>query len=149
MAKSLRFARLSSLSYCLINMAKSGVYVHIPFCRSRCSYCDFATGMYESAMAERYVAAVTEELRAWNEVEAVAVDTIYFGGGTPSLLSPSQIERILKTISDRFNVLAGAEVTLEINPGTVTEGAHHRDTENTEGGTETTARPELSRKKLA
>ena len=68
-------------------MSHAGIYIHIPFCRSRCSYCDFATGMYESALATRYVSAVEREIREWSEVEPPAtVDTIYFGGGTPSLL---------------------------------------------------------------
>jgi oxygen-independent coproporphyrinogen-3 oxidase len=89
--------------------------------------------MYESGLAERYVAAVTEELRAWKEVEPVAVDTIYFGGGTPSLLSPAQIEKIIQTVNDRFNVLAQAEVTLEINPASPNEEPHHGGTEDTEG----------------
>src|SRR5713226_4982623 len=99
-------------------MNHAGVYLHIPFCRSRCSYCDFATGMYESELAERYVNSLIGEIKAWGEVDIPAVvNTIYFGGGTPSLLTPSQIERILKAVRDRFQVLAGAEVTIELNPG--------------------------------
>src|SRR5438105_11417963 len=96
----------------------AGVYIHIPFCRSRCSYCDFATGMYESETAERYVRALCSEIRNWQEVERPAlVDTIYFGGGTPSLLAPTQIERILNSAKDRFEVSGSLEITLEINPG--------------------------------
>lgn len=97
---------------------KAGVYLHIPFCRSRCSYCDFATGMFESVLADRYVNALITEIAKWSEVESPAtVDTIFFGGGTPSLLTPTQIERILKAVHDRFAVSGGAEVTLELNPG--------------------------------
>src|SRR6266568_2842544 len=96
----------------------AGVYIHIPFCRSRCSYCDFATGMYESELAARYVQAVATEITAGREVEQPSdVDTIYFGGGTPSLLTPAQIEQILKAVRDRFKVLDGAEMTIELNPG--------------------------------
>lgn len=96
----------------------AGIYIHIPFCRSRCSYCDFATGMYEGDLAERYVHALCREISKWSEVEnPVAVDTIYFGGGTPSLLAPGQIERILQAVHDRFEVVDGAELTLELNPG--------------------------------
>src|SRR5213593_2952555 len=99
-------------------MKYAGVYIHIPFCRSRCSYCDFATGMYEGQLAERYVGAVTREIAHWQEVESpVAVDTIYFGGGTPSLLRPAQIEQLLRAIHERFDVLNGFEITLELNPG--------------------------------
>ena len=99
-------------------MNHAGVYLHIPFCRSRCSYCDFATGMYESGLAERYVNSLIEEVKDWGEVDNPAVvNTIYFGGGTPSLLMPAQIERILNAVRNRFQVLAGAEVTIELNPG--------------------------------
>jgi putative oxygen-independent coproporphyrinogen III oxidase len=96
----------------------AGVYLHTPFCRSRCSYCDFATGMFESTTAERYVGAMTKEIARWQEVETPAeVDTIYFGGGTPSLLSIDQIDSILSEVRNHFEVTADAEVTLEINPG--------------------------------
>jgi oxygen-independent coproporphyrinogen-3 oxidase len=97
-----------------------GVYIHIPFCHSRCSYCDFATGMYEGELAARYVQAVAGEIVKWSEIERpVAVDTIYFGGGTPSLLAPAQIRRILEAVRERFDVLDGAEVTIEMNPASV------------------------------
>jgi len=77
--------------------------------------------MYSAAMAERYVLSLVNEIESWREVEPPAkVDTIYFGGGTPSLLSPAQLETLLKAVSKRFTVLDNAEVTIEINPGTVT-----------------------------
>ena len=99
---------------------QAGIYLHIPFCRSHCSYCDFATGMYEGELAERYVSSVIAEITRWSEVETpAAADTIYFGGGTPSLLTSLQIERILKAVYDRFKVISGAEVTIEINPASV------------------------------
>jgi oxygen-independent coproporphyrinogen III oxidase len=124
-------------------MRQSGIYIHIPFCRSRCSYCDFATGMYESVQAERYVRALTKEIGVFGAkifsrpVEAISqthdgallhargvagddADTVYFGGGTPSLLSAAQVERILEAVRARFRVAADAEVTMEMNPGTVT-----------------------------
>ena len=101
-------------------MKPAGIYIHIPFCRSRCSYCDFATGMYTSALAERYVPNLAKEIKSFHEVEtAETVDTIFFGGGTPSLLSPAQVEMILNAVEERFTVSAGAEVTMEMNPGTV------------------------------
>jgi oxygen-independent coproporphyrinogen-3 oxidase len=100
-------------------MTQAGLYIHIPFCRSRCSYCDFATGLYESEIAERYVRAVVEEINA-SSVAGARVDTIYFGGGTPSLLDPSQLERILAVVNERFDVAAASEITLEINPGSIT-----------------------------
>lgn len=105
-------------------MKDAGIYIHIPFCRSRCSYCDFATGMYSAAMAERYVLSLINEIGSWREVEPPEnVDTIYFGGGTPSLLSPAQLEALLNAVCERFTVSADAEVSIEINPGSVTHEA--------------------------
>ena len=74
--------------------------------------------MYESGLADRYVRAVIAEISGWSEVEpAAAIDTIYFGGGTPSLLSVGQLGSILHTVRSRFDVAADPEITLEINPG--------------------------------
>jgi oxygen-independent coproporphyrinogen-3 oxidase len=103
-------------------MQPAGIYIHIPFCRARCSYCDFATGAYESALAERYVRAVAGEVAAFRTLEDAtdSVDTIYFGGGTPSLLAPAQVAHILSAVRKRFSVSPDAEVTMEMNPGTVT-----------------------------
>ncbi len=103
---------------------RAGVYIHIPFCRSRCSYCDFATGAYDAPLAGRYVRAVADEIGAFKlpagNVAAAEVDTVYFGGGTPSLLAPAQVEQLLAAVRERFVVANGAEVTMELNPGTVT-----------------------------
>jgi oxygen-independent coproporphyrinogen-3 oxidase len=99
-------------------MSQAGVYIHIPFCRSRCSYCDFATGMYESEIAERHVRALVREIAEWDEVTSpLAVETIFLGGGTPSLLAPTQIERILTAVRNKFEVRGDAETTIELNPG--------------------------------
>src|SRR5690242_11289972 len=99
---------------CVHSMNQAGVYIHIPFCSSRCSYCDFATGIYQSELAEKYVRAVVAEISSSSNAGA-RVDTIYFGGGTPSLLDASQLERILDAARDRFAVNERAEITLEIN----------------------------------
>ncbi|HEV2884523.1 MAG TPA: radical SAM family heme chaperone HemW, partial [Pyrinomonadaceae bacterium] len=101
-------------------MNQAGIYIHIPFCRSRCSYCDFATGMYTADLAERYVRSLVKEIESFGEDSKRPVDTIYFGGGTPSLLSPAQLETLLRIVSERFTVSPGVEVTMEMNPGTVT-----------------------------
>ena len=103
-------------------MNRAGIYIHIPFCRARCSYCDFATGAYSAQAAHRYVCAVEQEIRAFPALagEAPSADTIYFGGGTPSLLAPAQVERLLEAVRERFRVAADAEVTMEMNPGTLT-----------------------------
>lgn len=103
-------------------MKPAGIYIHIPFCRSRCSYCDFATGMYTSPLAERYVLNLAKEIKSFSKVETTEiVDTIFFGGGTPSLLSPAQVEMILNAVRERFRVSTEAEITMEMNPGTVTQ----------------------------
>lgn len=100
----------------------AGVYLHIPFCKSRCSYCDFATDVYRSAAAvERYVDALCHEIAAASvSSRALFVDTIYFGGGTPSLLSVEQTGKILNAVRSKFDVDASAEITMEMNPATVT-----------------------------
>ncbi|HBE82179.1 MAG TPA: radical SAM family heme chaperone HemW [Pyrinomonadaceae bacterium] len=119
---------------------RPGVYLHIPFCKSRCSYCDFATDVWrDSGAVERYVDALCREIEGGNpsgregvgtvpqddtlptgRVSASHIDTIYFGGGTPSLLEPEQIERILNAVTSVFSVAESAEITMEMNPATVT-----------------------------
>src|SRR5438105_4983808 len=104
-------------------MSRAGVYIHIPFCRTRCSYCDFATGTYEGALADAYVRAVAREIEAFDLARThgeVEVDTVYFGGGTPSLLTPAQVSHVSESVRRRFRVAADAEVTLEMNPGALT-----------------------------
>lgn len=101
-------------------MTAAGLYLHVPFCSSRCSYCDFATGLYQTELAERYVRALIYDIRA-SRFCGERVDTIYFGGGTPSLLAPAQLDRLLVALHDHFAIDEASEVTLEINPGGVTE----------------------------
>jgi oxygen-independent coproporphyrinogen-3 oxidase len=118
----------------------AGVYIHIPFCKSRCSYCDFATDVYRSGEAvERYVNALVNEIDIFDPQSAISnpqspvsnpnseirnpqspTDTVYLGGGTPSLLGAEQVRRILETVRGRFDVLENAEITMEMNPATVT-----------------------------
>lgn len=101
-------------------MSAAGVYIHIPFCRSRCSYCDFATGLHEDDLAERYVQAVAKEIATSSVIpERPRIDTIYFGGGTPSLLKPDQLESLLSSVINGFHVEDNVEITMEMNPGTV------------------------------
>lgn len=106
------------------DVMSAGVYLHIPFCKSRCSYCDFATDVYRSADAvERYVAALCREIRGFEFPETGAgrsADTIYFGGGTPSLLTPAQVATIISAIREKFDISLGSEITMEMNPATVT-----------------------------
>ena len=101
-----------------IKMTLAGLYIHIPFCRSRCSYCDFATGIYQGDLAARYVSAVVDEIVSSPDAGA-RVNTIYFGGGTPSLLTPPQLDQLLSVLRRQFDVDGESEITLEMNPGTV------------------------------
>ncbi len=99
-------------------MTHAGAYIHIPFCRSRCSYCDFATGIYQGELASAYVRAVVAEIGSSKNAGA-HLDTVYFGGGTPSLLTPAQLDQILSTLHRQFNIDRDSEITVEMNPGTV------------------------------
>lgn len=95
-----------------------GLYVHVPFCAAICNYCNFNRGLFDEALKTRYVAALlTEIARAGDGTPA---DTIFFGGGTPSLLEPGEIGAIIAALRQAFAVAPGAEVTLEANPETVT-----------------------------
>jgi oxygen-independent coproporphyrinogen-3 oxidase len=99
---------------------QAGIYLHIPFCASRCHYCNFATGGYESETAKRYVAALWQEIeRAEVTDEMRQVDTIYFGGGTPTTLSIAQLSSILTACHQKFTIDKNAEITTEANPGTI------------------------------
>lgn len=101
----------------------AGVYIHIPFCRSRCSYCDFATDIYRSdEVAERYVRTLNSEISAFGPPESGTpnVDTVYFGGGTPSLLRPEAIGKIIEAVGKQFSIDPNSEITMEMNPATVT-----------------------------
>jgi oxygen-independent coproporphyrinogen-3 oxidase len=102
-------------------MTKAGIYIHIPFCKSRCSYCDFATDVYRNNEAvERYVSALCLEISDSGFQISDSVETIYFGGGTPSLLTAQQLEKILRTLHQKVSVAPNIEFTLEMNPATVT-----------------------------
>ncbi len=97
-----------------------GIYVHIPFCQYRCSYCDFATYAGEDGHMAAYVASLLEEIdRRARGMYGRFVTTVFFGGGTPSRLPVPAVERILESIREHFLVSPNAEVTLEANPGTL------------------------------
>ena len=100
------------------------VYVHVPFCARRCSYCDFAIAVRREVPSEAYVQAVLREWQGWQAHESwrgsERVDTVYFGGGTPSRLDPAGLAAILARIAADRRISPGAEVTLEANPEDVT-----------------------------
>ena len=95
-----------------------GLYLHIPFCSSICNYCNFNRGLFEPGLKARYVAALEREIRRAREAGPSPADTIFFGGGTPSLLEPDEIGRLIGACRDAFAVTPDAEVTLETNPET-------------------------------
>lgn len=99
---------------------KAGIYIHIPFCVKKCNYCAFLSGPAGPEVRQEYVNHLIEEIRLRSR-EVPEADTIYFGGGTPSLLTPEQIGHILEEVRKAFRIAEGAEVTLEANPGTLTE----------------------------
>jgi oxygen-independent coproporphyrinogen-3 oxidase len=97
-----------------------GLYLHIPFCSAICNYCNFNRGLFEAGLKDRYVDALEQEILQAGKGERA--DTIYFGGGTPSLLEPAEIGRLIAACRRGFDVTADAEVTLETNPETSTLG---------------------------
>jgi putative oxygen-independent coproporphyrinogen III oxidase len=97
-----------------------GVYVHVPFCASRCGYCDFNTSTASDAREEGYLDALLGELRmAGKVISPERVDTVFVGGGTPTLLDPGDLARILDAIDSTWGLAPGAEVTTEANPESV------------------------------
>ena len=103
----------------------SSVYIHIPFCVRKCAYCDFLSFPSCLDRVDEYVDAVCREAsltKTWFQKEAAEpLQTIYFGGGTPSLLSPSQVGKILDILREEYGISEGCEITLEANPGTIDE----------------------------
>ena len=98
-----------------------GLYVHIPYCVRKCNYCDFCSLPKGAAgVPDLYVDRLCREIHEYSGREQRPLDTIYFGGGTPSLLSPPQMERIVTSIRNTFRISPLAEITFEANPGTLT-----------------------------
>lgn len=95
-----------------------GVYVHIPFCKRKCEYCDFISYCDKDSLIELYVDALKKEINLQN-IQSY-IDTIYIGGGTPSYIESKYIKAIMKEIKKK-NIRKDAEITIEVNPGTVTE----------------------------
>ena len=101
-------------------MRDLGIYIHVPFCGKKCSYCDFYSVDYTRQTAEDYVSAVLRNIRYYSDKQRT-VSTVYFGGGTPSLLAPEQLGSILGDIGNCFALDTQAEITLEANPCTLNE----------------------------
>lgn len=98
-----------------------GLYVHIPYCKKKCSYCDFCSvPKGEGDVPDDYIDRLCEEILSYKK-EKLALSTIYFGGGTPSLLDPIRMRKIISVIRETFLISPSAEITVEVNPGTVTK----------------------------
>lgn len=96
-----------------------GLYIHIPFCIKKCAYCDFLSWSGDKDQKEEYVRNLEQEIRSYKTFAAdYQVSTVYFGGGTPSILETGQIERIMGALRQTFRIEKKAEITLEMNPGT-------------------------------
>lgn len=104
-----------------------GVYISVPFCRTKCTYCNFASDVFSKAVFDRYIDRVCADIQNSAAIAAQTrgqfqneVDSIYLGGGTPTILDISQLRRLFVTISQNFDIQAGTEVTVECAPGTLT-----------------------------
>lgn len=103
-------------------MKNLGIYIHIPFCKRKCAYCDFVSFSNKQNLVDEYVETLKKEINKCKiNKEEYLVDTIYFGGGTPSYIDSKYIIDILEVIRNRFNVSKDAEITIEVNPGTASE----------------------------
>lgn len=112
-------------------MKNIGIYVHIPFCKRKCQYCDFVSFEDKEEMFKDYFNCIKMEIEEKSKEykteeingikQNIGVNTIYIGGGTPSFVDEKYIEEIIKTIKANFKVLKNAEITIEVNPGTVNE----------------------------
>jgi oxygen-independent coproporphyrinogen-3 oxidase len=103
-----------------------GIYISVPFCKTKCSYCNFASGVFSKAVFARYVDRVCEDIERFEQtaIEVGGVlerqaDSVYLGGGTPTLLEPAQLHRLFAAVRHQFEVLHGAEITVECAPGTL------------------------------
>lgn len=109
----------------------TGIYIHIPFCVKKCNYCDFPSfglrdGRADAFAIEKYVSFLKEEISHDAMLkDGEDINTVFFGGGTPSLLKPEQLDDILCKLNSRFNILKDAEITMEMNPGTLPENGLH------------------------
>ena len=98
-----------------------GVYVHIPFCKRKCNYCDFCSVSADEEKIKRYADALCYEIEHFSPDKRLAVNTLFFGGGTPSLISSDTFVRIMDCLKKSFDILPSCEITAEVNPGTVSE----------------------------
>lgn len=104
-----------------IRMKEIGLYVHIPFCKQKCYYCDFCSYADKLCMQEKYINSVIKKIKNIKNKERYLIKTIYIGGGTPSIIDSDKVETIVAEIKSNFKLYEEAEITIEVNPGTVDE----------------------------
>jgi oxygen-independent coproporphyrinogen III oxidase len=104
-----------------------GLYISVPFCRTKCTFCNFASGVFSRELFDRYITHVTADISNSQQLAAEmgarfdrTADSIYLGGGTPSVLAPDQLESIFRSVRENFSVTPAAEITVECAPGTLT-----------------------------
>lgn len=97
----------------------AGIYIHVPFCDGKCPYCDFYSLRGTASLFDDYTRAMAAAFRAWGEKTTFTAETIYFGGGTPSVIGAERLVTILNAVRDSFHVSENAEITLEANPNSV------------------------------
>jgi len=100
-------------------MKKLGIYVHIPFCKKKCNYCDFYSIKWSDEVENRYINALIKEIKSYNGEKNI-VDTIFFGGGTPTIIKPENMGRIIEELKNTFMVDESSEISIEANPNTLT-----------------------------
>ena len=103
-------------------MKEVGIYIHIPFCKKKCEYCDFFSYSGKENLIPRYVEAILKNIeKEKNTLKNYKINTIYIGGGTPSFIDSKYIVKIIEKLKESFNIISKAEITIEINPGTINE----------------------------
>ena len=102
-------------------MKKIGVYIHIPFCKQKCYYCDFISYANKEQYFDKYIQVLIAEMSYFFDNNDVEIETIYIGGGTPSIIDAKYIEKIMTKLQEKNALITAKEITLEVNPGTVTE----------------------------
>ena len=105
-------------------MKELGIYIHIPFCKQKCYYCDFVSYANKEEKIQEYIKCLQKEIEIESEKyknEEYEITTIYIGGGTPSFIDASYIERIINTIKQNYKLYENPEITIEVNPGTINE----------------------------
>jgi oxygen-independent coproporphyrinogen-3 oxidase len=104
----------------IFNHPMAGIYIHIPFCRKACNYCNFHFSTNHQLM-QQVIESIGVEMKLQNSYLSEPIETLYLGGGTPSLLNPTQLAQIMNTVRAEFNILRDAEITLEANPDDMDE----------------------------